>query len=173
MTDAELTRLLAVVGAVTGIIGAIAGLSALGWDYFKWTRTDRARITLKVLPKMEFRDGPHGIAHDVIMANVVNVGKLTTTITHFSLVNFRFTWKLQLLRRLKLYKGPMQGLLITDPISQPPPIVLEPGHEWTGMISINSEELEDFKKISPKMWVSITHNLSDKPVLQPLKLVDN
>jgi hypothetical protein len=38
------TDILAIIGTITGTIGTIAGLTALGWDFYKWRRSTTPRL---------------------------------------------------------------------------------------------------------------------------------
>lgn len=77
------TDVLAIIGAVTGIIGTMAGLAALSWDFYKWQHSERPRLGVTVLPNMMMTGYPKH--KPVIMVKVTNVGKLTTTLTHLAL----------------------------------------------------------------------------------------
>jgi hypothetical protein len=41
---------LAIIGAVTGVIGTIAGVAALAWDYYKWRYSERVQLKVTAIP---------------------------------------------------------------------------------------------------------------------------
>jgi hypothetical protein len=92
MTEAELTRLLAIIGAVTGTIGTIAGLAALGWDWYKWRYSENVRLKVTANPNFIFVQNnpllPDKSHENLIWVSVTNVGKIPTTVKLVSFNGF-------------------------------------------------------------------------------------
>ncbi|CAN5849405.1 hypothetical protein BH24ACI1_BH24ACI1_08340 [soil metagenome] len=53
------TDILAIIGAITGIFGTIAGLAALGWDFYKWRYSERVRLKVTATPNFVSTTNPH------------------------------------------------------------------------------------------------------------------
>src|ERR1700733_10697688 len=84
-TGLTVTDILAIIGAVTGMIGTIAGISALFWDYYKWRYSERVR--LKVWATPGFVSTIYSRTKHINVA-VTNVGKIPTTIKLLSFHGF-------------------------------------------------------------------------------------
>jgi hypothetical protein len=118
MTEAELTRLLAIIGAVTGGIGALTGIAALSWEVFTWWRS--GRVKLSIVPKT-------GVAYNgqpfpKISVIINNVGQVRTTIQEVNIYCYKG-------RLFKEWKG-ISGGFISDLF--PLPVALDPGNSWAG-----------------------------------------
>lgn len=83
------TDVLAIIGAVTGIIGTIAGLGALGWDVYKWRYSERVQLKVTATPGFVTTTNPK---EEMIMVSVTNIGKVPTTLKLLSL-QFLHLWK--------------------------------------------------------------------------------
>ena len=79
------TDILALVGAVTGIIGTVAGISALAWDVYKWRYSEKVRLEVTATPNFVSTVDPD-TKH--INVSVTNIGKIPTTIKLLSLTGF-------------------------------------------------------------------------------------
>lgn len=71
------TDVLAIIGAVTGIIGTIAGLFALCWDYYKWKYAERVQLKVTAIPNFVNAEDRR---KEMIWVSVTNIGKIPTTI---------------------------------------------------------------------------------------------
>src|SRR5215213_7269681 len=83
------TDIVAWVGAVTGIIGMLSGLTALGWDVFKWRVAEHPKIKASIKWHMTLRTG--GLFKDLDIT-VENLGVRATTITGVWLTNGSYGW---------------------------------------------------------------------------------
>src|SRR5258706_5761170 len=116
------TDVLAIIGAITGIIGTIAGFGALGWDFYKWRYSERVR--LKVFANLNFisTDNPRD---EMLMISVTNIGKVATTIKMLSFHGFNSK------RELKKRNGNEMSIMM-NPLHGQLPARLNPGDDWTG-----------------------------------------
>jgi hypothetical protein len=118
------TDVLAIIGAVTGVTGTIAGLGALGWDYYKWRYSERVQLKVTATPNFISTDNPD---EEFIMVSVANIGKIPTTLKLISLQGFESK------KKLKKQYGQKIGV-VNKILYGPLPFRLEPGSDWTGGI---------------------------------------
>ncbi len=146
------TDILALVGAFTGVLGTVAGVSALVWDFYKWRYAERVRLKVSATPGF-VELGKPGIEY--INVTVTNVGKISTTI---KLLSFHgFNSKKELKKRngqsVQIVRATAYGEL---------PVRLDPGDDWTGGCRQDMAALvvcRDFKFF----FVQIEDTLSDFP----------
>lgn len=167
LTDAELTRFLAVLGAITGSIGSILAITALCWDIFKWRKTERCRLRVELMPNMK-QHILMGVDQDVIVIRVTNVGKLTTFITLLAINDCRGSRLTRILRRLHLIDQEAKAFWIRESEAGKLPKELKPGHEWVSTINKRSPEINAFLRENNKIWVSVSHSMSEKSVYKRL-----
>jgi hypothetical protein len=77
-------------------IGAVAGVSAVVWDVYKWT-TAGPRLRISMMPKMKMIGGPPRRSHMTeeqlfVVLTVSNFGSQRTTITKLIRVQYDSTW---------------------------------------------------------------------------------
>jgi hypothetical protein len=151
-TGLTTTDVLAIIGAVTGIIGTIAGLVALGWDYYKWRYAERVQLKVLAVPGFLATHDPR--REEFIMVSVTNVGKIPTTLKVISLHGFE--------SKKKLKKRNGQKVAITpNPLYSQLPHRLEPGNDWTGGVR-QSKDLEEFLKYE-YFVIQIEDTMSKEP----------
>jgi hypothetical protein len=148
------TDVLAIIGAVTGIIGTIAGLAALGWDYYKWRYAERVQLRVWATPGFATTDNPN---ENLISISVTNIGKISTTIKLISLHGFDSK------RELKKRNG-QEPSVVLNPLyaTAPFPARLEPGNEWSGAINQDQEGIRKYLKYK-YFILQIEDALSEKP----------
>ena len=145
------TDVLAVIGAVTGIIGTIAGLGALGWDYYKWRYSERVQLKVIATPGMSTTFSNETL----IRINVVNIGKISTTIKMLSFHGFNSK------ADMKKRNGKNLRIVITTLYSELP-AKLNPGDDWDGYITQYQEGFEDYLKFK-HFIVQIEDTMSEFP----------
>lgn len=119
------TDTLAILGAITGVIGTVAGLGALIWDFYKWKTSGRPRLRISASGPMVSTD-PRD-KDEYISITVTNYGDRATTI---SALAFRY-WKKKPSRLWKT-KPDQRGLINTLAIQPSPlPKKLDVGEVWT------------------------------------------
>lgn len=129
------TDILAVIGAITGIIGTFAGLGALSWDFYKWRYSERVRLRVMATPGFVTTTDP---STEYVHVAVYNVGRMRTTIKAISLHGFDNKKELKKRngKKIRIVWNPSYGQL---------PAILEPGDDWAcGLLqsSINKEYLQ-------------------------------
>ncbi len=147
-----ITDILAVIGAITGIIGTIAGLAALGWDFYKWRYSERVSLKVTATPNFVSTSNPH---EKLIWVTVTNIGKIPTTIKLLSFHGFDTKDELKKRngKKLSIMMNPLHGQL---------PVRLNPGDDWACGFSQNSglvEQYDEFKHL----FVQIEDTMSEKP----------
>src|SRR4051812_11073780 len=84
----DATTVAAWVGAITGSVGTITGISALLWYYYKWKNLG-PKLKIEVIPGMAAINVPHISPTDrVIWVKVINTGNGRTTITNLAFFYF-------------------------------------------------------------------------------------
>lgn len=139
------TDVLAIVGAVTGTIGTLLALAALGWDFYKWRYAERVQLEVIANPGMVSTDNPN---EKLIMVRVTNIGKVSTTIKLLSLHGFD--------SKKALRKRNGQNVAVAHlPMYCPPlPHKLSPGEEWDRFFKAA------FQRHGKVSRISILHNSS-------------
>lgn len=130
------TDVLAVIGAVTGIIGTIAGLGALGWDYYKWRYSERVQLKVTAMPNFV---NAQDRRKEMIWVTVTNIGKIPTTIKLLSLHGFNSK------HDMKKRNGEKPGI-VTQGLYGQLPAKLNPGDDWGGGIDQYGEGIEEYFK---------------------------
>jgi hypothetical protein len=171
------TDVLAIIGAVTGTIGTISGVSAIGWDYYKWKKAEKVNLRVKILTQDEQRK--LGVQNPVklpdlvrtpeeleqrlkrgnFIVQVVNVGKNATTLTAFGVQNYKPSFFDFIPRRQE-----RNYHFIEEGHSSPLPFVLEPGRIWLGVVN----ETEDYFQrmvVKAETYAVLIHSLSERPIL--------
>lgn len=146
------TDVLAIIGAVTGIIGTIAGLAALGWDFYKWRYSERVRLKVTATPNFVTTINPH---KKLIWVTVTNIGKIPTTIKLLSLHGF--DTKAELKKRngkdLSIIMNPLHGQL---------PVRMNPGDDWGCGFTQDGEDIEKYYEYN-HFIIQIEDTMSEKP----------
>ena len=136
-------------------VGAVSGLSAILWDFYKWkTSGPKLRVSANPGMKMLSRNPPAKDDRDYLTIFVRNTGTTKTTITTISLVTYESWWAR---RRLK----PSEGGIVPEPLGKNIPYKLDVGEEWVGSIEQN-KYVEDMLRTG-KMWGEIYHSWSKRP----------
>jgi hypothetical protein len=147
------TDVLAIIGAVTGIIGTIAGLLALGWDYYKWRYAERVLLRVWATPGFVSTSDPRRTPF--IMVSVTNIGKIPTTLKIISLHGFESKWGMR-------KRNGKKAAIVPTPLYSQLPVRLEPGNDWGDGVSQDSEVIKEF--LSYKYFViQIEDTMSKKP----------
>lgn len=149
-TGLTTTDILALIGAVTGIVGTIAGVSALVWDYYKWRYSERVRLKVWATPGFVSTLDSHTLHINV---SVTNVGKIPTTIKLLSFHGFDSK------KHLKKRNGHDPSIVMT-PGYGTLPVRLNPGDDWTG--GIRQDQFEAYGKYK-YFFVQIEDSMSDFP----------
>ncbi len=118
------TDVLAIIGAITGVIGTVAGIGALVWDFYKWRYSERVRLKVTAIPGFITKENSD---QKYISVSVCNIGKLPTTIKLISLHGFNNKKELKKRngKRISIIRSPDFGQL---------PIRLNPGDDWTCLL---------------------------------------
>jgi hypothetical protein len=157
MTDAELTRLLAIIGAVTGIIGTVAGLAAIGWDFYKWRYSERVRLKVTANPNFLFYHPglpDHMQPKDNLLAvSVTNIGKIPTTVKFVSFHGFNSK------SAMRKRNGEEMSFAMTPKYAELP-AKLAHGDDWTGFFL--QDGLETYLKYE-YFVVQIEDSMSEFP----------
>jgi hypothetical protein len=146
------TDVLALIGAVTGIVGTIAGLLALGWDYYKWRYAERVQLRVTATPGFVSTDDPR--KEEFIMVSVANIGKIPTTLKLIAIQGFESKRKLR-----KTYG--QKVAIIRNILYNQLPVRLEPGNDWVGGIRQNNQ-LKEFLEYE-YFVVQVEDTMSKKP----------
>lgn len=118
------------IGAITGSIGTITGVSALAWDFYKWKHSG-PKLEMSVTTGMAAMNVPMTNPNDrFIWVKVINVGQSKTTIQTLAFAHFDSAPNKNLDKPTPTY----QGIVLTPSlgIATPLPASLEPGGEWSG-----------------------------------------
>ncbi|MBA3715916.1 MAG: hypothetical protein H0W76_26295 [Pyrinomonadaceae bacterium] len=146
------TDVLAIIGAVTGIIGTIAGLFALCWDYYKWKYAERVQLKVTAIPNFVNAEDRR---KEMIWVSVTNIGKIPTTIKLLTLHGFNSK------RGMKKRNGENLAI-ITQPFYGQLPAKLNPGDDWDGGFDQHSEGIEEYLKYK-YFVVQVEDTMSNKP----------
>ncbi|MBS1770033.1 MAG: hypothetical protein JSS77_10250 [Acidobacteria bacterium] len=144
------TDVLAIIGAVTGIVGTIAGVSALVWDYYKWRHSERVRLTVLATPGFVSTSDPYT---KYIHISVTNVGKIPTTIKLLSFHGFDSK------KHLKSRRGHHVSLVMTLGYGTLP-VRLNPGDDWIG--GIRQDQFVEYQAYK-YFYVQIEDTMSEFP----------
>lgn len=148
------TDILAIIGAVTGIVGTMLALAALGWDFYKWRYSERVRLRVWATPGFASTNNP---SEKLIMISVTNIGKIATTLKVLSFHGFDSKKELKN-RNGKDVSINLHPLYATGPF----PYRLEPGNEWSGAIDETQPSLQ--KYLNHKYFiVQVEDTMSAKP----------
>jgi hypothetical protein len=163
MDKETVTLIIAVIGAVTGIWGAITGSIALAWDAVKW-RLSGVRLNVRVQPGMIFFPGDHPLMQAIAPSNpeqrqvmivVQNRGGKPTTLTGFGMTVYR-SWLSELFR-----VQPQCFVFSPFRTTQPIPYLLDVGKEWIGCFD-QTAEIERY--IDQRCYVLVSSSTRTKPV---------
>jgi hypothetical protein len=147
-----LTDVLAIIGAITGTTGMIAGLTALGWDYYKWRYAERVQLKVTAIPGYVTDRDP---LKKLIMVSVTNVGKIPTTIKLLSLHGFNTKAEQKKPRGKKVS-------IVLNPLYAQLPIKLNSGDDWVGYLLQNEENLGRYDEFE-HFIIQIEDTMSKKP----------
>ena len=139
---------------VAAWVGAVTGVSALMWDFYKW-KTSGPRMNMTVSTDMTIL--PRGDDNaKYVSATVRNTGTASTTITGFGFAVYE-GW----IARTRL--APSAQFIIPSPaFAQRLPFKLDVGAEWNGM-AIQDAELEKLIDAG-KLWCRVYNSWSSRPV---------
>lgn len=146
------TDVLAIIGAITGIIGTIAGLAALGWDFYKWRYSERVRLKVTATPNFVSTNNSQ---EKLIWVTVTNIGKIPTTIKLLSFHGFdnKAEQKNRNGKDVSIMLNPLHGQL---------PVRLNPGDDWACGFRQKGEGIEKYYKFK-HFIVQIEDTMSEKP----------
>jgi hypothetical protein len=137
----DATETVAWIGAITGSIGTVTGVSALIWDLYKWKRQARPQLDIVALPGMmfappmgQFLPGMPGPNDRLVRVRVVNLGHRKTTLNILGLAYFASKPNRKMLKPI-----PQRFFVNNQLFGENLPRVLEPGEEWNGFINQNGE----------------------------------
>lgn len=138
--------------------GAIIATLALIWNIVVALKAG-ARVELSVMPNMELHPPhPGQEGKTFIFVKAVNKGNASTTITHFCGYKAESYWG-RFRKKIKPFVVGSNGSYVS------PPIKLNPGEEWTGIV-----EQHDMIVSSPLLYLGIYHNQRDKPIYKKVKI---
>lgn len=155
----DATNTVAWIGAITGSIGTVTGISGLLWDYYKW-KNQRPKLKVTVLPHMVVHQ-PGSPLHEqkCILVKVSNIGQRKTTITTLALQFYETETDRQekkaAFEGLVPNPGPGFGRL---------PHILDAGEQWTGMLEYDEKLIKMAK--TGFLYCSIFHTLSEEPTME-------
>jgi hypothetical protein len=133
----DTTDVLAIIGAVTGITGTIAGFIALGWDYYKWHYTEKVRLNVKAFSG---HVSTKKINEELIRITITNTGKIPTTINCISLHGFNSK------AALKKRNGEKTAIIFDSlHATTPLPIKLNSYDTWTCFIKQDDPVVKSFR----------------------------
>lgn len=140
-------------------VGAVTGLSALLWDFYKW-KTAGPKLTISISTGMKMTQDRDKDATYVI-AHVRNNGTTATTLTTMALATYR-SWLARV--RMKHTKA----FVVPKPLhAEPLPFKLNVGEQWTGIVKQTAEL--DALIGTGKLWCQIYHSWSGRPVFAPIR----
>jgi len=148
----NLTDVLALIGAITGTIGTMLALGALGWDFYKWRYSERVRLRVTAAPNFVSTDNPN---QPMIFVSIANIGRITTTIKIISLQGFESK------KALKKRHGQKISVVRSFLYNQLP-VKLSSGEDWGGGIRQDTPDIDEFMKFK-HFIVSIEDSVSDWP----------
>ncbi len=146
------TEVLAIIGAITGTIGTVTGISAILWDFYKWRYNERVRLKVSATPGFVMTGNPH---ERYIHITVYNIGKIPTTIKLLSLHNFDNK------KELKKRNGKNVSVIM-NPAYGNLPARLNPGDDWAGGFKQNFDGVEKYLEYSIFV-VQIEDTMSEFP----------
>jgi hypothetical protein len=134
------------------------------------------KLTMSVMPEAQILGGGVKDAKTYVAITVANRGSAATTITHMVLYNYRsslsrfLSWMPRFLFKRPRFvwrwfvkHHPQTFIVTTDQV----PRVLEPGHNWQGMVA-HTPELE--KMIADgRLFVGVIGSHSDEPFLRRVR----
>lgn len=130
------TDVLAVIGAVTGTVGTILALAALGWDIYKWKTTGVPKLRIRASGPMISNDP--GDRQQYISIRVTNVGDKPTTLTGLTYRYYKHKPS-----RFRKTQSEEQGFFNLFVITPPPlPFKLEVGSEWSHLLVLHGSTEE-------------------------------
>ncbi len=137
-------------------VGAVSGLAALVWDFYKWKFAGpRLRGTAK--------PGMIGIGRGVdpsakyLLISVKNTGRTKTTISTLSFATYRSRWARHRLDRTAA--GVVPQPITADAL----PHVVDVGEEWSGTVLQN--DYLNGMLATGNMWCELYHSWSKRPLL--------
>jgi len=146
------TDVLAIIGAVTGTIGTMLGIAALGWDFYKWRYSERVRLRV-------WAAGGHVSTanrnEQLIRISVTNIGKVGTTIQALAIHGFNSKKEMK-----KRYGGGLA--IIPQPLYATLPARIEPGNDWNGYIKQDTPDIYEYLKFK-HFIIQIEDSISGKP----------
>lgn len=147
-----LTDILALIGAVTGIIGTMLGIAALGWDFYKWRYSERVRLKV-------WASGGHVSTanrnEQLIRISVTNIGKIGTTIQAIALHAFNSK------KEMKKRYGESLSIVV-HPMFATLPARIEPGNDWNGYLRQDTPDIYEYLKFK-YFIVQVEDSISGKP----------
>jgi hypothetical protein len=152
------TRTIATIGAITGSIGAVTGMTALAWDLYKWKHAG-PKLKATLAPGMTILNPPPIVsANDrFICVTVRNTGHSKTTITHLAFSYFPSK------PNRKLDKPTAKHFFqVPPPFAQQVPFGLEAGGEWSTYVKQNGE-VETLAR-SGYLYARVYHTMKDEPL---------
>jgi hypothetical protein len=135
----DATNTIAWIGAITGSIGTITGVSALAWDFYEWKQCG-PKLQVEVMPGMAMMNIPRTDPNDrFIWVRVINTGQGKTTIQTLAFAHFETEPNKEFTKPNPTY----QGVVISPSFNTGPalPHRLKPGGEWSGFAR-QDEEME-------------------------------
>jgi hypothetical protein len=143
---------------IIAIYAAVVATGVLLWDVYKWRRTERVRLTGRVMTDaMLVGPGFPNTGERWISLNVDNRGHLTCTVTHLFIAGYA-NW-LQKIRRRSVF----QGIINTNGTrGNSVPHLLEPGTSFIGL-ALQTTEIEERSR-AELLYIGIHHSGSDKPL---------
>jgi len=162
----DATNTIAWIGAITGSIGTLTGVSALLWDLYKWKHSG-AKLKVTASPGMALVNVPNiGPNERFISVTVTNSGQSKTTVTTLGFFYFESDPN----RKLEKATPTQQMVVVDQGFGQQLPHVLEPGGQWTGLAR-QSKEVERMARTG-YLYAVISHTLSEQPVFARVIMKD-
>jgi hypothetical protein len=157
---------------ITDIIAIYAAVVATGvllWDFYKWRRTERVRLSGRVMRNAIIVGGFSSATTEAkyISLTIDNRGRIGCTITHFVVIHYK-NW-LNWLRG----KSDFEGIVNThggqgDDV----PYELRPGGKSFTGIASQTREIEELSRTG-RLYIGISHTLESKPFLVRVKPIQD
>lgn len=152
------TATVALIGAITGIIGMTFGGIALCWDIYKW-RVSRVKIKSSIFFQVQ-TDGlegqlPKGEYYGI---EIINRSDRQTTIEDMTLCHYsNFLTRIQGRRVTEFIRNAVATL----------PAKIGPNEIWTA--SFPREEYYTKKALKGYLYLNVRHSASDKPIVARIR----
>jgi hypothetical protein len=165
----DATTIIAWIGAITGSIGMITGVSALLWDFYKWKHSG-PKLQISVTTGMAAMNLPRATPNDrFIWVKVINIGQAKTMIQTLAFAHFENEPN----KKFNNYPPTYQSVVMSPSFGTDStlPANLEPGGEWSGFAK-QTEEIETMARTG-YLYARVYHTMGqDTPVSRRVIISD-